>query len=160
MADSSAPVVPEFGRLLAPLLSDLDGSRRPAFLARLEQTAAARYRKWADELPQWREALLGCGAREDEIADRMMAAFPISAEDAAELDARLPKAREIYYQAFDGMEPLTQLRVQAAAERQGANAWRTIATQPGLSDEVLAQLAACTTLEEATADVVDALIAQ
>lgn len=160
MAETSAPVVPNFGLLLAPLLLDLEGPRRPAFLARLERTAAARYRAWADDLPEWSQELLGCADREDEIADRMINAFPVTADAAAELDARLPKAREIYYRAFDGMDPLAQLAVQAGAERQGAQAWRSVANTPGLSDEILVQLAACSALEEATADVVDALLIQ
>ena len=49
--------------------------------------------------------------------------------------------------------------MQAAAERQGSNAWRSVATTPGLSADVLDELAACSALEDATADVVDALLA-
>jgi SLT domain-containing protein len=52
-----------------------------------------------------------------------------------------------------------QMLLQAAAERQGANAWRSVAKTPGLSDHVLAELATCSTLEEASADVLDQLLA-
>jgi hypothetical protein len=52
-----------------------------------------------------------------------------------------------------------QLRIQANAERQGAEAWRTIAAD--LSDQrIIGQLAACSALEEASADRLDALIAR
>jgi hypothetical protein len=148
-----------FGELLAPVLADLTPDVRPAFLARLERTAADRYRVWATQLPERAGELLRCAAAEDEIADRIMAAFPISAEQASMLDARLPQARTIYYQAFDGLSVVEQLQLQAAAERQGANAWKSVAKTPGLSDHVLAELATCSALEEASADVLDHLLA-
>jgi mannose-6-phosphate isomerase-like protein (cupin superfamily) len=152
---------PEFGRLLAPLLGDLSPAVLPAFLARLERTAADRYRSWAQALPAWAGELLQCADAEDEIADRIIAAFPISADDAAMLEARLPDARTIYYDAFAGLSPVEQLEMQAAAERQGANAWRSVAARnPGLSNEVGAVLASCSALEEASADRVDALLAR
>ncbi len=48
--------------------------------------------------------------------------------------------------------------MQAAAERQGANAWRTVSATPGLSAATLSELAVCSALEEATATVVDGLL--
>ena len=117
----SSPV--SFAKLLAPLLADLAPDVLPAFLARLERTAAARYRQWSRDVPAWTSDLLACADAEDEIANRILAAFPISAEWATALDERVPAAREIYFSAFDGLAVLDQLRLQAAAERQGAQAW-------------------------------------
>lgn len=153
------PEIPRFGDLLRPLLADLPPHVLPAFLARLERTAADRYRGWAVQVPTWSAELLACAAREDEIADRITAAFPIDDETAAMLDARLPEARAIYYRAFDGYSVHEQLFMQAAAERQGAHAWRSVSKTPGLTPEVLAQLAACSSIEEASADIVDGLLA-
>ena len=153
----SSPV--SFAKLLAPLLADLAPDVLPAFLARLERTAAARYRQWSRDVPAWTSDLLACADAEDEIANRILAAFPISAEWATALDERVPAAREIYFSAFDGLAVLDQLRLQAAAERQGAQAWGSIASRAsGLSDDVHAVLAKCSALEERSADLVDALL--
>ena len=129
-------------------------------VARLERTAAERYRTWATEAPQWATELLVCSAAEDEIADRIMAAFPVSTEQAATLDALLPQARIIYYETFDGLTVTQQLELQATAERQGANAWKSVALTPDLSPRVLDELATCSRLEEASADLLDKLLAK
>lgn len=150
--------IPEFGRLLAPVIGDLGPAERPAFLAMLERTAAQRYRSWAEQEPLWREELLACAAREDEIADRVSARFSVEPDVSARLEALLPGAREIYFGVFEGLNVREQLGIQAAAERQGANAWRSVSATPGLSAAVLAELAACSALEETTADAVDALL--
>lgn len=120
---------------------------RPRFLAMLERTAADRYRAWAEQLPQHRDLLLGCAGREDEIADRIEAAFAASEGELDRLRSLLPQAREIYYAAFDGVGVMDQLRMQADAELQGANAWRSVAK--GVTDEaVRRELATCSELEE------------
>ena len=147
-ANHVAGTIPEFGRLLAPVLSDLAPTDRPAFLARLERIAAGRYRQWATEAPQWSEVLLACAAAEDEIADRVMDCFPVDDATAASLDSRLPLATELYQSAFASLPVHEQLRIQAAAELQGANAWRSVSTLPGLSAHILSQLARCSELEE------------
>ncbi len=150
--------IPNFGALLAPYIGQVGPELRPRFLALLERGAADRYRHWAGLLPEHAAGLLACAASEDEIADRIEGAFAVAESDRAGLEAPLPGARDAYYAVFDGMAPWDQLRVQANAERQGANAWRSIAT--GVTDpDVLAALASCSTLEEASADYLDDLIA-
>lgn len=160
MAPSAGSAAINFGQLLAPVLIDLGSDVRPAFLSRLERTAADRYRTWSTELPEWSSELLKCAAAEDEIADRISAAFPITEDQAAELDRRIPQARAIYYAAFDQLTVIEQLQLQAAAERQGANAWKSVALTPGLSDHVLDELATCSRLEEASADLLTELLAR
>jgi hypothetical protein len=138
---------PNFGLLLAPILSQVDAVSRPRFLALLERTAADRYRKWATELPANASVLLECAAREDEIADRIESAFSIAVAKLDDLKALLPAARDIYYAAFEGMDVREQIRVQSDAELQGAHAWRSIAA--GVTEAaVLAELARCSELEE------------
>lgn len=138
---------PNFGLLLSPVLSRVDATARPRFLALLERTAADRYRQWAIAFPSGENVLMECAAREDEIADVIEAAFPIDEEKLAELIALLPAARDIYYAAFDGFTVLEQIEMQSDAELQGASAWRSIAS--GATDaSVLAALARCSALEE------------
>jgi hypothetical protein len=150
--------IPNFGALLAPFIVQVGPELRPRFLALLERGAADRYRYWAEQLPEHADGLLACAAREDEIADRIEAAFSVGADDLPVLEAPLPGARATYLEVFDGRSNWDQLRIQANAERQGANAWRSTAatvTDPS----VLEQLAACSALEESSADFLDALIA-
>lgn len=150
--------IPDFGRLLAPQLGRVPAETLPRFLALLERGAADRYRVWAQALPEHAEVLLTCAAAEDEIADRIEAAFALDPSLREATEAPLPEARAAYVAAFDGHDVWDQLRIQADAERQGAQAWRTIAAR--VDDErVLAALAACSALEEASADRLDALIA-
>lgn len=150
--------IPDFGRLLAPQLGRVPAETLPRFLALLERGAADRYRVWAQALPEHAEVLLACAAAEDEIADRIEAAFTLDPSLREATEAPLPEARAAYVAAFDGHDVWDQLRIQADAERQGARAWRTIAAR--VDDErVLAALAMCSALEEASADRLDALIA-
>jgi hypothetical protein len=59
---------------------------------------------------------------------------------------------------FDGLDVWDQLRIQADAERQGARAWRNIAAR--IDDQaMIAALECCSSLEEASADRLDHLIA-
>lgn len=160
---SAVPDAPSFGALLAPLLGKVSTADRPRFLALLERTAAARYRAWADEWPHHREALLTCAASEDQIADRIEASFTCAADTLAEMQRILPAARDIYYGVFDGLPVVEQLRLQAAAELQGAAAWRHVAA--GLADDADRQrmvdvLQSCSALEEQSSRLVTQLLAE
>jgi hypothetical protein len=48
--------IPKFGELLAPHLSRIPDAARPGALARLERSAAERYRGWAEALPEHAES--------------------------------------------------------------------------------------------------------
>lgn len=150
--------IPNFGQLLAPFIGQVPPSIMPRFLALLERGAADRYREWAAMLPTHADVLLQCAASEDEIADRVESVFTLDEALRDELIAPLPAAKQTYYAAFSGMDVWDQLRVQANAERQGAQAWRNIAAR--MTDaQVIAELATCSALEEESADRLDALIA-
>ena len=84
--------IPKFGELLAPHLSRIPDAARPGALARLERSAAERYRGWAEALPEHAEGLLSCAAREDEIADRIEAILPVPAEFEALVCEVIPLA--------------------------------------------------------------------
>lgn len=147
--------VPDFGRLLADHLAGVDPDALPFLLSQLERTAAARYRAWADEVPEHRDGLLECASREDQIADRVEAMFPPSDEHRAQVSAMIGPAKAAYYAVFDGYAPVEQMAIQAGAERQGANAWQ------GLKDAYPAQAAALdelSDLEVESADHLDGLL--
>lgn len=151
------PEVPQFGALLRPHITSVADAGRPAYLAGLERSAAARYRTWANELPEHDEALLGCARREDEIADLIAALFPVSDDLQAEIDASLPAAIALYYEVFAPYSTLDQLYLQSEAELQGAMAWVAMA---GATDDPNAVeiLERCTALERESSIVVQRLL--
>jgi hypothetical protein len=156
----SAPPVPNFGEMLAPIIGRVPAAAMPRFLAMLERTAADRYRSWALAWPAHGEVLLACAAREDEIADLIEAAFECDDDTLAAMRALLPEARDLYYAAFDGFSVAEQLHLQAAAELQGAAAWQGIAGRlPPASEHVVAVLARCSALERHSSVAVQELLA-
>lgn len=156
----NAVTIPNFGELLAPYISSVPQDAMPAFLARLERTAADRYRMWAEAVPEHAAGLLECAAREDDIADRVERIYPAtSPEQVAAMEAAIVPAKATYYEAFSQLTPIEQMTIQANAERQGAAAWRAmIDAEP--NGETRAELEACATIEEASADYLDALLEQ
>lgn len=151
--------IPRFGELLGPFIARVAPETMPRFLALLERGAADRYRHWAESLPEHRDGLLRCAAREDEIADRIEAAFALDESLRPQLEAPLPEAVATYYDVFAPLPLRDQLRVQAAAERQGAAAWRNIATRH-TEPSVIDQLNECSRLEERSAEYLDDLVAR
>jgi len=150
-----AITIPQFGQLLAPQLSRVPDSARPGTLARLERAAAARYRTWAEALPEHAEGLLTCAAREDEIADRIEQILPVPAEHEALVSEVVPLAVAIYYEVFDAYDFWGQMSVQANAERQGSQAWPSMIP---LFPEHEAELRALSALELKSGDFLDALL--
>lgn len=151
------PEVPQFGALLRSHITSVPDAARPAFLAGLERSAAARYREWAEAAPAHADALLECAGREDEIATLVADLFPISPADQAAVDAALPAAVTVYYEVFAPYDVQEQLFLQSEAELQGAQAWVQMAstvTDPDARDT----LARCTTLEEESSHVVKHLL--
>ena len=129
--------IPNFGELLQDHLSGVPAEAYPFLLSQLERTAAARYRGWAEQVPEHGEVLLECAAREDEIADRVEAMFPPSEEHRQLVVGMLPAARDAYYAAFDGYTAIEQMTIQADAEKQGAGAWQTLkAAYPDKAEEM------------------------
>lgn len=156
----NAIAIPNFGELLAPFIGAVPPEAMPAFLARLERTAAARYRMWAEAVPEHAEGLLACAAREDDIADRVERIYPATApEQVAAMEAAIVPARDTYYEVFAAFSPVEQMTIQANAERQGAAAWRgMIDAEP--DPDIKRALEECAQIEEASADYLDALLAQ
>ena len=149
--------VPNFAVLLGPFMREVPQEGIPHFLSLLERGAAERYRSWARELPEHAEGLLACAAREEEIADRVQKLFPVAAAREEQGTALLPAARDAYYQVMAGHPVLDQLRIQADAERQGAAAWRSFASQHD-DAAICEELERCAGLEEASAEQIEALL--
>lgn len=153
-----AVTTPDFAALLAPYIGAVPPEALPAFLARLERTAAQRYRQWAGDFPEHAQGLLACAGREDLIADEVERIYPATqAAQIEAMDAALAPARDTYYAVFARLSPTEQLTVQANAERQGAAAWRGMLAQEQDAQN-RAVLEACARHEEASADFLDKLL--
>ncbi len=156
MSDS----LPDIAAVVSPLLADVTDAERPVVSAYVERVAAGRYRTWASQVASADhvEKLLACAAREEEIAQRVEDLW----EDAQAIQTRFAGAHPDLQSGYDGLfsgRPLAdQMRIQAAAERLGAATWRALAeaAEPGAKDV----LASCAPLEEESAAVLDALIAE
>lgn len=160
MSESASPLptVPQFGALLRSHIASVPDTARPAFLAGLERSAAARYRDWAAAAPEHAAVLHECADREDEIADLVARLFPIEPDLQEAVDDALPAAIELYYDVFAPYAVLDQLYLQSEAELQGAQAWVGIAAQ--LDDPAArATLERCTALEQQSAVAVQQLLA-
>lgn len=155
-----AVTVPDFGTLLAQHIGSVPADAIPAFLARLERTAADRYRLWAKALPEYADGLLQCAAREDSIADRVEGIYPATAPNQiAAMDAAIGPARDTYYKVFADLTAVQQMTIQANAERQGAAAWRAMIEAEN-DDSICNTLEQCAQIEEASADYLDTLLAE
>ena len=150
--------IPHFGELLRPYIARVAPETMPRFLALLERGAADRYRGWAEQLPEHRAGLMQCAASEDEIADRIDGAFALDDSLRKQLIAPLSEALQTYYDVFAPLPIWDQIRIQANAERQGAAAWRGIASRHP-DPAVIDVLETCSRLEESSADFLDDLIA-
>lgn len=158
--DMPAVIAPDFASLLAPHIESVPEDALPAFLARLERSAAERYRMWAVELPEHAEGLLACAEREDAIAERVEGVYPATRPaQLAAIEGAFSPARETYYAVFSGLTPIEQMTIQANAERQGAAAWRGMIENES-DASIRAVLEECARNEEASADYLDALLAR
>ena len=151
--------IPQFGALLGESIGAVPAASRPRFLARLERGAADRYRGWAAALPEHADALLACAASEEQIAIRVDALYPAIPSELAAIEAALPGAIATYFEVFDGLSIPRQLALQAAAERQGSQAWQAL-KRPGLPQAQADELDALTAMELESAERLEALLAQ
>ena len=146
--------------LVGPVLAGLPEAQRPAVVALAERIAAERYRGWADEVgdASARSRLLACAAREEEIAARVEASVPNAADVQAAASAAHPELPERYAALFTGLPLAEQFAMQAAAERAGAATWRALAEKAGPAQREVFET--CAGLEEASAAVLDGLVAE
>lgn len=154
----TAVAMPNFATLLADHIGAVPDEAVPGFLARLERTAADRYRMWAEAVPEHAEGLLSCADREDDIADRVEHIYPVSAPDqVAAIERAIGPARDTYYEVFSDLSPIEQMTIQANAERQGAAAWRAMIDNES-NEEIRAALEQVAQIEEVSAEYLDSLL--
>lgn len=159
MRATTDPGIPNLAELLLPILQRVEPEQRPLFIAIAERRAADRYRRWADEHAGGgaRQELLACAAREEEIARRVEALHPDAERIQREILASHPDLEEINRSLFAGRPLRQQFAMQAQGERVGASTWRAFAERaedPALRSTFLA----CASLEEASAEVLEALL--
>jgi hypothetical protein len=159
MTTTAAGGLPNVAQLLAPILGRVAPADRPLLIAIAERMAADRYRRWADE---WgdagvRDALLACAAREEDIAARVEALYPDAGRIAREILADQPDLASVDRSVFATRPLREQLAIQAQGERVGASTWRAFAAREDDAARRAAFLA-CAPLEEASAEVLEAIL--
>ena len=151
---------PNIGAVLARVLARVPREEQPLLIAFAERLAADRYRGWADESPEAsiRAELRACADREEEIARRIESLHPDAASVQRALVERNPDLLEVNRTLFAGRPVAEQFRTQAEGERLGAATWRAFAAH---AKEALARdtFLGCAALEEASAEVLEKLIA-
>jgi hypothetical protein len=149
--------IPNFPMLLMEPLISVPEESRVGFIARLERSAANRYREWAAESEELAEGLIACADREDEIANRAEKLSPVRPEHEEIVTEALTKARALYAGAFEGHTLRDRIVLQAHAERQGSLAWLGFGSQT--EDAATKQeFLALADLEVASADHIDAAL--
>jgi hypothetical protein len=152
--------VPDIVATLAPVLAATDRADHPLLIAMLERWAAGRYREWADAHDDVATVtkLTACADREEEIATRVEALYSDAVEVQAALAEANPRLADILTGSFAWRPIDEQFKLQAEAERLGASTWRSFAR--AADDTAAAEVfSACALLEEASADVLEQLIA-
>jgi hypothetical protein len=147
--------IPNFPMLLMEPLISVPEESRVGFIARLERSAADRYREWAAESSELAAWLVECADREDEIANRAEKLAPVRPEHEEIVVEALAKARVLYASAFEGHPLRDRITLQAHAERQGSLAWLGFASQTE-DAAVKQEFLTLAGLEVASADQVDA----
>lgn len=146
--------IPNFPMLLMEPLISVPEESRVGFIARLERSAADRYREWAAESDELSEGLIECADREDEIANRAEKLAPVRPEHEEIVTQALTKARALYAGAFEGHPLRDKIILQAHAERQGSLAWLGFASQTE-DESIKAEFLALAGLEVASAEHID-----
>jgi len=151
--------IPKVADILAGVLRRIDIKLQPVLLAKLERLAAERYRTWADDQSDHsvKEGLLGCAAREEEIANRVESLEPNASAIQEKLLAENPELLILNRTLFEGRSLKVQFAIQAQGERAGAATWSAFAAAaPDSSTRELLQ--SCSRLEQANADFLQSLL--
>jgi len=152
--------LPNLGEIIGRVLARVPERERPLLIAVAERLAAQRYRGWADrpEASGHRARLLACAGREEEIAERVEALYPGAAAIQREILAKHPDLEELNRSLFADRPLAQQLAMQAQGERLGAATWRALA-RAELEASARETLLACAELEEASAVVLESILA-
>lgn len=152
--------LPDVAAAIGPLIQAVPPAVRPRLMATLERAAGDRYDAWAAAAndPALADGLRACAAREREVASRVEALFAAAPDERRHIGAAVPDIAAAYEQAMAGRPIAEQFAIQAAAERRGAELWRSIAA--AMRDPRMAEgLEACAKLEEENAQLLESPIA-
>ena len=153
------PQLPSVGDLFATIIGEVPEEQRPLLVALAEKIAAGRYRDWAKQAPApARDELSACADREEEIARRVEALYRDAAAVQADLRAKHPGLEQAYRDLFSSFPVEDQYAIQADGERLGASTWRAFA-RDAQRDKARKVFLDCAELEEASAAVLEALVA-
>lgn len=153
--------LPDVGEVIAPVLAQVPPEQQPLLIALAERMAAERYRGWAEEVHDAadRAQLLACAEREERIAARVEGLDPAAAAIQRDLSAKHPELTDLNRNLFAGRPLREQFTIQARGERLGAATWRSFARRE--TDAARrAALLSCAELEEASALVLEELLAR
>jgi hypothetical protein len=150
--------LPDIAAVLAAILQRVPRAQQPLLIAYAERLAAERYRGWAESVDTAHEkdGLLGCAAREEEIAARIEALYPNAKSMQQDLLAANPDLLEINRTLFAPLTLEQQFQLQARGERLGAATWRAFgqhASEPRTREVFLE----CALLEEQSAELLETL---
>jgi len=153
--------LPNIGEALAAVLARIPRERQPLLIALAERLAAVRYRGWADAVgdDRRRAELLACADREEDIARRIEGLYPDAEAAQREMIAQNPDLEDINRSLFADRPLAQQFALQAGGERLGAATWRSFAKHTE-NAAARATFLACAELEEASAAVLEAFLAQ
>ena len=159
MSSTAAAELPNVAEVLAPLLQRVPREQQPLLIAVAERLAAQRYRDWAEDavMEPYRQQLLACADREEDIARRVEACYPDAAAIQRGLLTTNPELEQINRSLFADRPLAQQLTIQAGGERLGAVTWRAFA-RPELNASRRAVFLACAELEEASAVVLENIL--
>jgi CoA:oxalate CoA-transferase len=164
-AESDVPAdpaseLPDVGAVLVPVLARVPRARQPLLLAIAERLAAARYRAWADRAtdPARRQALQACAAREEEIAARVEGLDADAGAVQRDILMANPDLHAVNRDLFADRPLADQFTIQARGERLGAATWKAFA-RDAADASVRATYRACAELEEASAVVLESILA-
>lgn len=151
--------IPDFDALLGDMASQVDTKKRPLLIAMLERVAAAKYREWAEDGDHRarRTELLGCAAREEEIATKIEALYPKAQALQQEIAEAMPALAQVPEDLFGGRSVIHQMAVLAAGERSGGRLWADLAKAEKSADAREA-MESCGPLEDANAEVLEGIL--
>lgn len=161
MTQASPHPIPDFEEVFRTLLDPIEVEHRPLLVAMLERVAAAKYREWAalPECAAYREALLECGRREEEIAANTEALYPEAPAIVDAIAAANPQLAQVPQALFGDRPVLQQIAILMAGERAGGHQWIRFA-QRADSDRARSVFTSNAAMEEVNAGVLQGIVAR
>jgi hypothetical protein len=159
MSPSDVSDLPNVSEVLGAVLQRIPREQQPLLVAYAERLAGERYRGWSNDPANasWKETLLACARREEEIASRVESLYPEAATIQRSILAGNPDLEQISRDLFSGRPLARQFAIQALGERLGAATWRAFAAHASEHSQRSVFLG-CAELEEQSAAVLESIL--